>query len=119
MGLKNYPRRFERLRRPAEVARSQCHFGFGNDASRTRDCFSRTEGAGGTSQQGLGLDEVAELRHRDTSQRQRWRIVAQRNALQRAQRIAGGQCASGGGDQRVHRVPANRNPVTFVTLAAR
>ena len=42
------------------------------------------------------------LRHCDAAQRQRRRVVAQRHVLERQQRIAGGECAGGGGDQRVH-----------------
>lgn len=46
---------------------------------------------------------VAELGHRDATQRERRRIVAQRNPFESAERIAGGERASGGGDQGVHR----------------
>ena len=55
--------------------------------------------------------KVAELRHRDAAQRERGRIVAQRNPLQRRQRIARRERAGRSRDQRVH-----RNPVTLVTL---
>jgi hypothetical protein len=53
---------------------------------------------------------LAQLRHGDAAQRQRRRIVAQRNPLERAQRIAARQGPRGGGDQRVHggRIPPER-----------
>ena len=59
-----------------------------------------------------GSHEIAELRHRDASQRKRRRIVAQRDTLQRAERITGGQRACRSRDQRVHFL---RNPATLVT----
>ena len=62
-------------------------------------------------QQLLRARQVAELRHRDAAQRQRRRIVAQRDPLQRRQRIARRERPRRGRDQRVH-----RNPVTLVTL---
>ena len=39
------PRRVERLRRPAEVARDQCDFGLGDDTPRAGHRLFRTEGA--------------------------------------------------------------------------
>ena len=83
------PRRRERLRRPIQVARDERDLGLGHHASGARDRLSRTEGACGAAQQRLRLGEIAELRHRDAAQRQRRCIVAQRNAVQRAERIAG------------------------------
>jgi hypothetical protein len=46
--------------------------------------------------------QLAELRHRDAAQGQRRRVVAQRYALERAERVTRGQCAPGGGDEGVH-----------------
>ena len=108
------PRRVERLRGPAQVARDERDLGLGDDAPRARHGLSRTEGARRAAQQRLRRDEIAELRHRDAAQRQRRRIVAQRDALQRAERIAGGERARRGRDQRVH-----RNPATLVTPTVR
>ncbi len=50
----------------------------------------------------LGAGEIAELRHRDAAQRQRWRIVAQGDEVQRVERIARCERARRRGDQRVH-----------------
>jgi hypothetical protein len=61
-------------------------------------------------QQQLGPFEIAELRHGDAAQRQRRRVVAQRDPVQRAERVARGERARCRGDQRVH-----RNPATLVT----
>ena len=102
------------FRRPAEIPRDQGDFGLGDNASRAGHRLFRTERARRTSQQSLGANEIAELRHRDASQRQRWRVVAQGDALQCAEDIARGECARRGGDQRVH-----GNPVTLVTLTVR
>ena len=103
-------RRVERLRRPAQIARDERDLGLGDDAPRAGHRFFRTEGARRTSQQLLRSREIAELRHRDAAQRERRRIVAQRDPLQRAERITRRERARRGRDQRVH-----RNPATLVT----
>ena len=108
------PRRVERLRRPAQVARDERDLGLGDDAPRARHGLLRTEGARRASQQRLRAREIAELRHRDAAQRERRRIVAQRDALQRAERITRRERARRGRDQRVH-----RNPATLVTPTVR
>ena len=54
--------------------------------------------------------KIAELRHGDAAKRERGRVVAQGDPLQRAERITRRQCTRRGRDQRVH-----RNPVTLVT----
>ena len=108
------PRRIERLRRPAQVARDERDLGLGDDAPRAGHGFFRTEGARSTSQESLRSSEIAELRHRDASQRERRRIVAQRDSLQCAEGITGRERARRGRDQRVH-----RNPVTLVTPTVR
>ena len=52
---------------------------------RARATASRgAEGARGASQQRLRASEIAELRHRDPSQRERGRVVAEGDALQGA-----------------------------------
>ena len=104
------PRRVERLRRPAEVARDERDLGLGDDAPRAGHGLFRTEGTRSTSQESLRSNEIAELRHRNASKRERRRVVAQGDPLQRAEGIARRQCTRRGSDQRVH-----RNPVTFVT----
>ena len=60
------------------------------------------EAAGGAPQQLAGARVLAELRHGDAAQGQRRRVVAQGNALEGAERVAGGEGARGGGDQGVH-----------------
>ena len=108
------PRRVERLGGPAEVARDQRDLGLGDDAPRAGHGLSRTEGARRASQQRLRANEIAELRHRDAAQRERRRVVAQRDPLQRAERITRRERARRGRDQRVH-----SNPDTLVTLTVR
>src|SRR5262249_2265340 len=82
----------------------------GDDAPRSGHSLFRAEGACGASQEGLRANEIAELRHRDASERERRRILAQRDPLQRAEGITRCQRTRRGGDHRVH-----RNPVTLVT----
>ena len=60
---------------------------------------------------GFGAREIAELRHRDAAQRQRRRVVAQRDPVQGAERITRGKRPRRGRDQRVH-----GHPDTLVTL---
>ena len=92
-------RRIERLHRPAQIARGERDLGLGDHAPRAGDSLSRTEGASGTSQESLGPDQIAQLRHRDAAKRQRGRIVAQGDSLQGAEGIARGQRARRGRDQ--------------------
>ncbi len=60
------------------------------------------EAAGGAPQQLAGARVLAELGHGDAAQRERRRVVAQGDALEGAERVAGGEGARGGGDQGVH-----------------
>ena len=96
------PRGVERLRGPTQLARGQRDLGFGDDASRARHGFLRTEGARRLSQQRLRPNQLAELCHRDASQREAGCVVAQGDPFQCAEGIARGECARRGGDQRVH-----------------
>src|SRR5580700_9211651 len=73
--------RFERLHRPAQVARGKRDLGFGDQASRASYSLSRTEGASGTSQESLGPNQVSQLCHRNAAKRQCGRVVTQRNPL--------------------------------------
>ena len=86
--FQRFTRRIERFRRPAEIARDERNFGFGDDAARTRDGFGWTERARCRAQQSLRAFELPELSHGDATQRQGRCIVAQGNALQRAKWIA-------------------------------
>ncbi len=114
LGFERRPRRLQRLDRPAEVARDEGDFGFGDNAAGPGHGLSRTKGARRPTQKRLGPREVAELRHGNPAQRQRRRVVAQRDALQRGEDVALREQPRRRGDQRVH-----RNPVTLVTLTAR
>ena len=104
------PRRVERLRRPAQVARDERDLGLGDDAPRAGHGLFRTEGARRTSQERLRSNEIAELRHRDAAKRERRRVVAQGDPLQCAEGITRRERTRRGRDQRVH-----RNPATLVT----
>ena len=66
------------------------------------------------SQERLRSNEIAELRHRDASKRERGRVVAQGDPLQCAEGITRRERTRRGRDQRVH-----RNPVTLVTPTVR
>jgi hypothetical protein len=106
MLVERHARGVECLGGPTQVARGQCDLGFGNDASRAGHGFPGSERSCGASQQDLRPREVAELRHRDAAQCKRGRIVTQRDALERTERITRGQGTRGGRDQRIHRIPA-------------
>jgi predicted dithiol-disulfide oxidoreductase (DUF899 family) len=109
--FERHARRVERLRIEAQVARHERNLGLGNDAPRSGHGLLRTERPRGAAQERLRANEVAKLRHRDPSQRKRGRVVAQRDTLQRAERIARGKRMRGGSDQRVHWNPVTSNPV--------
>jgi hypothetical protein len=94
--------RGQHARRTAEVAHGQRDLGLGDHAAGARQFFVRAEAARGAPQQFARARVLAELRHRDAAQRQRGRVVAQGHALERAERIAGSQCACGSGNQRIH-----------------
>jgi hypothetical protein len=104
------PRRVERLRRPAQVARAERDLGRGDDAPRAGHRRCRTKRTRGASQEGLGSNQIAELRHRDAAQREGRRIAAQGDPLQCAEGITRRQCPRCSHDQRVH-----PNPATLVT----
>ena len=106
------PRCVERLRRPAQVARDECDLGLGDDTPRAGHGLFRTEGARRTAHESLRSNEIAQLRHRDASKRERRRVVAQGDPVQCAKGITRRKRTRRGRDQRVH-----RNPVTLVTLA--
>ena len=100
-------RRLERLDRPAKVARDERDLSLGDDAARAGHRLAGSEGLRGTPEQRAGTLEIAELRHGDPAQRERRGVVAQRHAVQRAERIAGRERAGGGEDHRVHGIPSH------------
>ena len=87
--VERLPRGVERLRRPAQVARTKRDFRFGDDAARARDRLSRTEAARRATKERSRAGEIAELRHRDPAKCERRRVIAQRDTLQCAERVAG------------------------------
>ncbi len=103
-------RRGEGFRRPREVARGERNLRLRDDAPRPRDRLSWTEGARRAPHQRSRAVEIAKLCHGNTAKRERWRIVAERDPVQRAEGIAHRERSGCGRDQRVH-----RNPVTLVT----
>jgi hypothetical protein len=66
------------------------------------------------SQERLRSYEIAKLRHRDPTKRERRRVVAQGDPVQCAEGITRRERARRGRDQRVH-----RNPATLVTPTVR
>jgi hypothetical protein len=93
------PRRAEHLRWPAQVARDKCDFGLGDDAPRAGHGFFRTEGTSGTPEENFRSHEIAKLRHRDATKRERSRIIAKRDPLQCTEGITGRECTRCGRDQ--------------------
>src|ERR1700675_2519069 len=81
------PRYVERLRRPAQVARDEADLALGDHTPRAGHGLFRAEGARRPSQESLRSNEIAELRHRDAAKRERRRIVAQGDPVQRAEGI--------------------------------
>ena len=77
----------EHLRGPAQIARGERDFGLGDDTSRAGNCFFWPEGTRRTSQESLRAYEIAELRHGNSSKRERRRIVAQRDSFECAEGI--------------------------------
>ena len=92
----------QRARRAAEVAHGQRHLRLCDDTAGACQIFVGTEAAGGASEELARARILAQLRHRDAAQRKRRRVVAQRDALECAERVAGAEGARGSGDQRVH-----------------
>ena len=77
MGIKRYPRRLERICWPGKVSADECYLRLGDDAPCTRHRLSRPKCACRAFEERLCADEVAELRHGNTSKCERRRIVPQ------------------------------------------
>jgi hypothetical protein len=97
--LQRFARGLERARRPGQVACRQRDLGLRHDALRAGHLLPWAERARGVSQQRPRALEIAQLRHRDASERQRRGVVSQGHALQRAQRIASGERARRGDNE--------------------
>src|SRR5437773_6965453 len=108
--FERHPRCAERLRRPGEIARDECDLGLGNHTPRAGHRLFRTEGARSLSQERLRSNELAELRHRDASQRERRRVISQGDPLQSPEGTTGPGAAPRTGDQE-----SNRNPAPLCT----
>lgn len=91
--FERHPRGIECLRRPAEVARCKRNFRLRDHTPRARNRLPRTKRTRSSPQKNLCAHEIAELRHRNAAQRERRSVVAQGDALQRAEGIAGGERA--------------------------
>jgi hypothetical protein len=85
--FERHPGRVECFRGPAEVARHESDLSLGDDAPRAGHGLSGTKGTRSASQESFRSSEIAELRHRDASKRERRRIITQGDALQCAKRI--------------------------------
>jgi predicted dithiol-disulfide oxidoreductase (DUF899 family) len=83
------------------LAQRERHLGLGHDAARPCDPLVLAEASAGTTQEIAGTHEIAELRHRDAAQGETRRIVAERDALQRAERITACERPRGCVDRRV------------------
>ena len=106
--------RIQCMNGPVEIARDQCDLGQGHHTTRMGErVLLSFEGLRGAVKQGFCPVEFAELGHDDATQRQRRRIIAQRDVLESGENIAPGQRVCCRPDQRVH-----WNPVTFVTPLA-
>ena len=92
----------QRPRRPGQIARCQRNLRLGRQAARPLERLARSEAPRRPPQQRARACHLPELGHRDPAQREGGRIVPQRDPLERAQRIARAQGASGRGDRRVH-----------------
>jgi hypothetical protein len=92
--FESHPRGIECARRPTQIAGDQRDFGLGDDAPRAGHGFAGTEGASSAAKERLRFCEIAELRHRDAAKRECSRVVAKRNAFQRAERITRGERTS-------------------------
>ena len=96
------PSGVECLQRPAEITRNKRDLSLGDDTARPGNRLFRAEGASRASQKLSGTRKIAKLRHRDAAQRQRRRIIAQGDPLQRCQRVTRRQGAPRRVDQGVH-----------------
>jgi len=81
----------ERLRRPFQITRGEGDLGFSDLTAGLGERFARAKAVCGASQEFTCPRVVAELDHRNAAQRKRRRVVAQRDALERTERITGYQ----------------------------
>jgi len=75
------------VRRPWQIARGERDIGLRDLATGLGEAFTGAEAARGAAQELARPLVVAELRHRNAPQSKRRRVVAQRHALERTERI--------------------------------
>jgi hypothetical protein len=88
MRFENRSRSVERFRRPGQIARGERDFSLGYRAPRASHRRFRAEGTSSSPKELLRTREIAELCHGNTTKSEPRSVIAQRDALQRAQRIA-------------------------------
>ena len=109
--------RVERAHRPAQVTGGESDLRLGHLAARLGEALAWAEGARGAPKELARAIVVAELGHGDAAQGEGRRVVAQRDALESAEGIAGRQRARGGGDDGVHLRRIHVAPVRRSTTA--
>jgi hypothetical protein len=87
---------------PGQIASGEGNLGLGYLATSLGEAFATAKGAGGALQELARSLVVAELGHGNAAQGERRRVVAQRNAFERTERITGRQQSCGGSDEGVH-----------------
>jgi len=93
----------QRARRAEEVAHRQRHLRLCDHAAGVGHGLAGAKAAGGAPQQFAGTRVLAELGHGGAAQGERRRVVAQGDALEGAERVAGNERTRGSGDQGIHR----------------
>ena len=101
-GVERFGGGIELIHAPGEITSSEGDLGFSDLATRLSETFARTKAMRGAAQEFACSLEITELRHGNAAQRERRRIIAQCNALERAERITGRQQSRRRGDERVH-----------------
>jgi len=97
--LERFRGRVERVRWSCQITRGERYLSLGNLAAGLGEAFASAEAVRGAEQELARPLVVAELGHRNAAERQRWRVVAQCDALKRTERITGGEQARGRGDE--------------------
>jgi hypothetical protein len=90
------------VHRPCQIACGERDLGLGDLATGLGEPFANAEAARSASQEIARPLIVAELGHRNAAQGERRRVVAQRDAIESAQRITGRQRARGRSNEGIH-----------------
>jgi hypothetical protein len=94
--------RIEFVHRPGQIARGQRDLGLGDLATGLGEAFASAKAARGAAEELARSFVVAELGHRNAAQSESRRVFAQRDALERTERITSHQQSSRRGDEGVH-----------------